>query len=64
MAFRYDHDRVANICPGVTRALAGVFRGASILTAIQLPTHGTSVAVYSIYSTAMLRTYAIQARVP
>jgi hypothetical protein len=56
------HD--ASIVAKASRELPGVFRRVPIMTTFQLSTHGISVAVYSLYARIIVRTYAIQARIP
>lgn len=59
MTVQESSKRVASIVAKASRELPGVFRRVPIMTAFQLSTHGTSVAVYSLYACDLLRTYAI-----
>jgi hypothetical protein len=58
MTVQESSKHVASIVKA-SRELPGVFRRVPIMTAFQLSTHGTSVAVYSLYACDLLRTYAI-----
>jgi hypothetical protein len=58
MTVQESSKHVASVAKA-SRELPGVFRRVPIMTSFQLSTHGTSVAVYSLYACDLLRTYAI-----